>query len=554
MKNIYKKKLLTILIILVLLFSTFIVSLDVSEEKVKKIEKSTVDGSSECLPWPMVDQNPLHTRRSPYDTSYIEGSLKWMHNTSSKNSKIMSDMFVGENGLVYIRRSSGKNESVLTIVNESDGSIYEEYTLDHKNIKLLGLDKDTIYTGSGNTIYALNEDGTERWSKTLFGNITDNIVIDSESIYVGAFNLGKGENKLYCLNKQGEIKWTFNNYSRPAIDDGTIYVDGINTIYALNKQGEEKWNVSLEEDLEMITFVSIGPSNTVYTGGFYGDESSIIALDQNGDKKWSKYFDSYIARGPAITENGTIYLTVGSDKSIDEPPSLYRISPNGKTRWTFKIDKKLPWNLQRNMASSPVVGKNGIVYLTAQRLAMQSTFDKKILFSISPDGTQKWNYTYEDSGMLTSPVIGEYGTIYTRVNKTIYAIGEDPYPSEIMELDIQMEPDKVELSWGSPEDEGMGGIQKYNIYRGTSEENLTLLDTVTSDDYTDINYTDVNVEEGEEYFYCVSAVNEAGEGPKSLVVGETVPVEEDPDQVPGFTMIILIICLVIVGINRNRKR
>jgi len=67
----------------------------------------------------------------------------------------------------------------------------------------------------------------------------------------------------------------------------------------------------------------------------------------------------------------------------------------------------------------------------------------------------------------------------------------------------------VELIWVAPVNDGGSPITKYNIYRSTtSEEEKPLLMTIGSK----LSYTDNNVNNSQEYYYQVSAVNSVGEG------------------------------------------
>jgi fibronectin type 3 domain-containing protein len=77
----------------------------------------------------------------------------------------------------------------------------------------------------------------------------------------------------------------------------------------------------------------------------------------------------------------------------------------------------------------------------------------------------------------------------------------------------------VIVEWQSPMDTGGSPVTNYSIYRGTSPGGETLLATIGNL----LSYTDINVTNGQIYYYVVSAINAAGEGPKSLEVRVTVP-------------------------------
>src|SRR5216117_2763283 len=70
---------------------------------------------------------------------------------------------------------------------------------------------------------------------------------------------------------------------------------------------------------------------------------------------------------------------------------------------------------------------------------------------------------------------------------------------------------QVTLTWQAPASNGGSPITNYRIYRGTSSNGETLLATIGNV----LTYTDTSVTNGVTYYYQVSAVNGAGEGPRS---------------------------------------
>jgi len=69
----------------------------------------------------------------------------------------------------------------------------------------------------------------------------------------------------------------------------------------------------------------------------------------------------------------------------------------------------------------------------------------------------------------------------------------------------------VDLTWSPPISDGGSPITGYEIYRGTSFEGLSLLTSVGNQ----LWYQDASVTNGQVYYYRVTAVNSAGEGPSS---------------------------------------
>jgi fibronectin type 3 domain-containing protein len=82
---------------------------------------------------------------------------------------------------------------------------------------------------------------------------------------------------------------------------------------------------------------------------------------------------------------------------------------------------------------------------------------------------------------------------------------------------------RIDLAWSAPSSNGGAAVSGYRIYRGTSSGAETLLATVGNL----TSYADTAVVNGTTYYYAVSAVNAAGEGPRSNERSAT------PVTVPG---------------------
>jgi hypothetical protein len=93
-------------------------------------------------------------------------------------------------------------------------------------------------------------------------------------------------------------------------------------------------------------------------------------------------------------------------------------------------------------------------------------------------------------------------------------------PTAPLSLQADISPNSIDLSWQPPTDDGFGnsdgsGLTHYKVYRATSSGALgtkTLIKVVPK---TTLSYSDTNIEFGQEYFYQVTAENNAGEGPGS---------------------------------------
>src|SRR5947208_1645421 len=87
---------------------------------------------------------------------------------------------------------------------------------------------------------------------------------------------------------------------------------------------------------------------------------------------------------------------------------------------------------------------------------------------------------------------------------------------------------QVILTWKAPASDGGSPIANYKIYRGTTSGSETLIATIGNQ----LSYSDGGLTNGVTYYYQVSAVNNAGEGPKSNEASATPTAPATPPGAP----------------------
>jgi hypothetical protein len=87
----------------------------------------------------------------------------------------------------------------------------------------------------------------------------------------------------------------------------------------------------------------------------------------------------------------------------------------------------------------------------------------------------------------------------------------------------------VILAWSEPTDDGGSDITGYRIYRGILEDGLGIVE-----DVTDMHYTDNGLQNGQTYYYAISALNAVGEGEKTEILPATPEAES-----PQMTLIVI---------------
>ncbi len=129
----------------------------------------------------------------------------------------------------------------------------------------------TIYIGSDDyNLYAINSDGTKKWSFLTGDSVHSSPILGED----GTIYVGSNDHKLYAINPNGIQIWAFITEGgisdSPAIgSDGTIYVgSGDNKFYAINPDGTQKWALLTKNG--MASSPTISSDGTIYVGSYYG--------------------------------------------------------------------------------------------------------------------------------------------------------------------------------------------------------------------------------------------------------------------------------------------
>jgi outer membrane protein assembly factor BamB len=335
-----------------------------------------------------------HTWLTP-ETYYIKAQAKDVYDMTSDWSDGFPVMITNLGTLKWRYHTSDYQEIVSSPAIGSDG---------------------TIYFGSLNdTLYALNPDGTLKWSYSTNGDIYSSPAIGSDgTIYFGSY-----DNYLYALNPDGTLKWRYDAgtsiHTSPAIgQDGTIYFGQMYGEYhhgefnALNPDGTLKW--SYPTNCDIYSSPSIGQDGTIYFGTFsMENETYLYAFYPDGTIKW-RYPISPTRSSPAIDSDGNIYF------------DGYALNPDGTLKW-----------LSPAPLGSPVIGSDSTIY---------SGGFISWLYAINQDGTVKWRYPL--GGWITSSsTIGSDSTIYFGNGGVLIALNLDDnlkWVFEVGHTDISSSP------------------------------------------------------------------------------------------------------------------
>lgn len=140
-------------------------------------------------------------------------------------------------------------------------------------------------------------------------------------------------------------------------------------------------------------------------------------------------------------------------------------------------------------------------------------------------------HRYTDSGLTN-------GVTYFYQVSAVNALGEGPKSTEAsatpgtptapQALHARTTGAQVNLAWQPPVSQGSSPITNYRVYRGTSSGAESFLVEIGDS----LTYSDSDVSNGSTYFYQVSAVNTAGEGPRGAEISATPKGGAGPGEPP----------------------
>ncbi|MFC1651558.1 PQQ-binding-like beta-propeller repeat protein [Patescibacteria group bacterium] len=379
-------------------------------------------------PWPMFHGGPQHGGLSSYDTSRVDGTVKWAFETGDR---IESSPAIGTDGTIYI----GNHDNTFYAINPDGSKKWKFKVGEPEHGKKFNVQKGILaspaiakdgiiyFSSLSDYLFALNSDGTEKWKFKLAINVdtwTSPLIGPDGTIYTGSgirFNsdvLEKSsegpKGKLFAINPDGTEKWSFSKKSNvatsPAIDkNGTIYLGNyvpmteLGRLYAINSDGTEKWHFDTDKLIE--SSPAIDKDGTIYVGTLGG---KVYAINPDGTKKWVFKTGDGVSAIPAIGRDGTIY--VGSWNAY-----FYAINPDGTEKWKYKTP-----DAYEAIIASAAIGSDDTIYIGS---------GAGIFYAFNPDGTVKWEYqSPSQDGFASSPAIGADGTVYVGGQSgKLYAFG-----------------------------------------------------------------------------------------------------------------------------------
>src|SRR5947207_1549715 len=344
----------------------------------------------------------------------------------------------------------------------------------------------------------------------------------------------------------------------PSCNNETLGQEQSNGSISLDVQGFVFWEGPYHWELHPFTAWKLSnsppsaPTNLVATGGNAQVGLTWQAPGSNGGSPITNY-KIYRGGAPstetllttvgavtsytdtAVTNGVTYYYQVSAVNNVGEGPRSNEASATPSAAPPPPSPPSAPQNLAATGGNAQVTltwqapASNGGSPITNYKIYRGTTSGGETL--VATIGNQ---LSYSDGG-LTNGV-----TYYYQVS-ALNNVGEGPKSNEASAtptapatppgapqgLGATAGDATVTLTWSAPNSNGGSPITNYRIYRGTSSNGETLKATIGNV----LTYSDTSVTNGVTYYYQVSAVNGAGEGPRS---NEASATPSPPPPPPDF--------------------
>lgn len=387
-------------------------------------------------PWPVFHGDSKLTGQSPYDTSHVDGTIKWKFKADGQTEispAIDSEgniYFVDQKCNLYAVTPEGEEKWKFNAGEPIISKEWGGFGSCAQSSPVIDSDGTVYFLPMTGNFYAVDKNGKEKWRYPIhtFKNAWPSPAIGADgTIYVGSEiypppETGKPQEKpasFYAFNPNGTLKWSYATQgswvnSTPSIaDGGTIYTTANDCshncdsgVFAMNPNGTLKW-IFLPPNGVLEGSVVVGKDGTLYFTAKGEDDprkANFYAITPEGKEKWKFPLQNGASITPAITPDGKIYFG-------DWGGIFYALDLNGKELWRVQTPPAF-----EALSSSPAIGVDGTIYFGTVA---------KYFYAYTPEGKEKWKIGFDDSWVVSSPAIGKDGTVYfTTVQGELYAIGE----------------------------------------------------------------------------------------------------------------------------------
>jgi outer membrane protein assembly factor BamB len=349
-------------------------------------------------PWPMNHHDPQCTGRSnllgPTSGSLFLDLTIPSYSEAGVAIGVDSTYLIG--GCLLSMRKDGSIQWTTTAQNPFS------YSKMVKTTPIITADSSIIFATHNGVIYSLQFNGTIKWQYATGSNI---IQQGSTIGKDGVFYCISMQHTLYAINQNGTLRWSINDPkfhgSERAVlsfspDGNTLYVPGSGiTVHALDINTQTiKWSFGTDKYFVIAPLVDCnGYIYILGTDSTINKKPALYCLNANGTVRWiyvhGNTGEPIMSGDPTIDKDGNIYFAFDT---------LYSVDYSGNLRW------KLPLP---GWGDPPLVcDEAGNVYVTIFGNSFYETW------AVNSSGSIVWKYRYPSTYFIdSSPAISRNGEL-----------------------------------------------------------------------------------------------------------------------------------------------
>lgn len=267
-----------------------------------------------------------------------DGTTRWLRNLGSTATAAPG---IGDDGTIYC----GTNTNLLYALLPSG-----DYKWTCGLVGITGY-SSPVFTPQGRLVFGLPQGDVAELDQAgglswLYVNGGPNGQITTPAIAPdGTIYYTNGYDAIFALNSDGSEKWsapveppapedTDRAITSPAVGiDGTVYVAVRETFYALHLDGTGYWSYTLPDNVHPGD-PALGADGCLYfcSNGSVRDNNNLVALNADGSLKWQHHAGGdNLSAAPVLDAGGTLYV------GVNGPGGNYvlAVHPDGTQKWRY---------------------------------------------------------------------------------------------------------------------------------------------------------------------------------------------------------------------------
>jgi len=208
---------------------------------------------------------------------------------------------IGLDGTVY----QGTTNSTLIAINP-DGTVKWTVHVPRAvgSTPALTLDGKVVFVPEDGNVYAVNLDGTPAWhflTGDTFPSPSGSPAIGPDgTVYTGI------DETFYALNQDGSLKWSYSPGGLiggpPALSrTGRIYVPIDDDLFALDLAGAFLWRYDVQSPYGLSSAPAVAPDGTIYANSV---GNTLFALHPDGSLAWRHHTDDFVIDVAVLARSG----------------------------------------------------------------------------------------------------------------------------------------------------------------------------------------------------------------------------------------------------------